>query len=150
MSLGELVDELKGKNDPPAEAPAEPVLQGQVTPEGDIKLDSTDLNVVTARLKVVRGELADLKKEEGQLKALVLVHPDAKAGFNNGEIEIEGTITIDLEHGPLLVALMEGKQFASCCNLSLSLPKVRALAKTDPKIAAVIKTLKGRKIKVIK
>jgi hypothetical protein len=148
MSLGDLVSELHEKK---TAAPAPKTeLGGQVTPDGELKLDAADIDVVTARLKEVRVGMAALKKEEDQLKALLLAHPKAKAGFINSSIEIEGTQTIDLFHGPLLAALMEAKVFPQACNLTLSQPKVRALAAKHPKIAAEITTLHGRKIKTVK
>lgn len=151
MSLSELVGELKGQPEKKLQSPAtKPELGGEVTPDGEIKLDAIDLAVVGAKLKDVRAQLTALKKEEGQLKALVLAHAEAKAGFTNNSLIIEGTQTIDLEHGPLLAALMSTKTFAQCCNMSLSQPKVRDVAAKKPQVAAAIKMLHGRKIKVTK
>lgn len=154
MSLGELVNELKGTIDNIVEEKRALELKnklgGQVSPEGDIKLDTADLSKVAARLKEVRAKVAVLKKEETQLKALVLSHPKAKAGYNDGNIEIEGTLEIDLGNPELLAVLMETKTFASCCNLTLSQPKVRDLAAVNSKVQAAIRTLKGRRIKSIK
>ncbi len=148
MSLGELVSELKKDRQP--KKTEQVTLGGQVTPSGEIKLDVTDIDVVTARLKVVRLEAAALDKEEKQLKSLLLAHPEAKAGFRNSSIEIEGTQSIDLLNGALLTALLETKTFTQACNLSLSQPKVREIAAKNIKVANAIKILHGRKIKTVK
>ena len=152
MSLSELVGELKGKPEKKIdEVQLETELKGQVTPEGEIKLDTADIDVVTARLKEVRLKQAVLKKEESQLKTLLMSHPEAKAGFANSSISIEGTQTIDLAHGPLLAALIETKTFSQACNNpALSQPKVREIAAKKPSVAAAIKILHGRKIKTVK
>ena len=153
MSLSELVSELQGrpeKKKDVADVELEAKLEGQVTETGDIKLDTADLEAVGARLKEVRAKARTLKKQEDQLKALILSHPQAKAGYANAHIEIEGTETIDLEDPELLLALMKTKTFAAACNLSLSQPKVREIAEKKKDVAAVVKKLRGRKIKTVK
>lgn len=148
MSLGELVGELKGH--PKKKPRVETELGGQVTPDGEIKLDTADIEAITAELKKVRNETARLKKEEDRLKALLLAHPQAKAGFCNSSIEIEGTSSIDLENPALLAALMKKKVFTEACNLSLSQPKVRKLAEKHAEISAAVTMLHGRRIKTVK
>lgn len=154
MSLSELVGELKGRPEKKkkdiAEVEIEAKLEGQVLETGDIKLDTTDLEAIGARLKEVRAKQRTLKKEEDALKALILSHRDAKAGYANRSIEIEGTETIDLEHPPLLAALLKTKTLGAACNMSLSIPKVREIASKNKDVAAAIKMQHGRKIKTTK
>jgi hypothetical protein len=150
MSLSELVGELKGRPEKKkdiAEVELEAKLEGQVTETGDIRLDTTDLDAIGAKLKEVRAKQRTLKKEEDALKALILSHKNAKAGYANQSIEIEGTESIDLQHPPLLAALMKTKTFGAACNLSLSQPKVREIAAKNKDVAAAIKMQHGRKIK---
>lgn len=147
MSLGDLVSELHSQDTSPKSE-----LGGQVTADGELKLDTADITVVTAELKRVRNEMKVLKKDEERLKVLLLSHPLAKAGFINSSIEIEGTQSIDLFNGALLSALMETKTFTQACNLTLSQPKVREIAARTPDVAAAVEKaiLHGRKIKVVK
>jgi len=141
-----LADIVRGpQEEPPAAAPTE--LKGQVDETtGDIKLDTANLEVITARLKEVRDMMKPLKKEEDQLKKLILAHPDAKAGFSNAHVNITATDAFDLDSPDLLYALHKAKVLGEAMNMSLSIPKVRKIAERVKSVDKALKTLSGRKI----
>lgn len=135
------------KQDPVAEIDFEHELSGEVTADGIIKLDTTNLDVIGARLRAVRQLAAKCKKEDERLKKLILAHPDSKPGYKNSAIEIEGSQQMMTDNPELLVALMQTNNFAAACNMSVSQPKVRALAETEPKIADALRYSTVRKVK---
>jgi hypothetical protein len=123
---------------------------GTIKPDGKIVMDTADIDTLTRRLNEVRGQIGDLKKEEERLRVLILQHPSAKPGFDNGMIMVKGTEEIDLEDPELLAALLACGRLNEAVNMSLSAPKVRQIASIEPKVAAAVKTNVVRKLHVSK
>lgn len=150
MGLADMIN--AGKTQP---EPADPVEQldfehelgGTIDEDGKIVLDTTDLEAIGARLKAVRGLQAKCKKEDERLRKLILAHPDAKPGFKNTSIEIEGSQQMRTDNPELLVALMQTKTFGEALNLTISAPKVRAIAEKEPKVAEAVRYATVRKVK---
>ena len=122
-------------------------LSGKVV-DGEIKLDTTDIDELSARLRVVRIKLRALKKEDDRVRQLILAHPSAKVGFGNRAIEISANETVDITP-ELLSALADSKKINEAVNISFSVPKIRKLAETNATIAEAFGAarLVGRKIK---
>lgn len=144
MGLAETVGELKGKKEPEVE------LKGEVQENGTIKLDTTDLDAVGKALKIVRKRMAADRKEEKRLKQLVLEHPDAKIGYANQFIHISGSKEMDVEDPQLLAALVRTKTLNRALNMTLSAPKIREIAETEPEVAKAITTSAARKVNIAK
>ena len=151
MGLADVVNEMQGK--PEKKSPELAAkLEGQVTEDGDIKLDTTDLEAVGARIKEVRGLLAPLKKEEERLRKLILSHPKAKEGYHNLSIKITGSDEVDTTSPDVLSALVQSKVLNEAMNISFSAPKIRKLAEKHEDIAKALKKAKqrSRKINLVK
>ena len=124
-------------------------LEGKVDEKtGDIKLDTADLDALSARIKQVRAEIKPLKAEEDRLRKLILAHPDASAGYSNRSITIKPTEDLNLDDPELLHALYKAKVLGEAMNMSLSKPKVRKIAERVKAVEKVLGTHKGRQITV--
>jgi len=140
----------------PRAAAAAPTLAIETPPapsvDGVIKLATTDLDKVGKDLKQVRKEIAALRKQEDQLKQLILSNNLSKPGYANASIEIVGKEKLDTEDPELLVALAKAKSLGAACNMTLSDPKIRALAVSNPDIATayLAALMPARTIKVVK
>jgi hypothetical protein len=135
------IDAMVGREDVPE-------LSGEVKDDGTIVLDTKDLGALGRRINVVRKTASGAKKEEKRLRELILAHPDAKLGFNNGIIEIQPNESIEMTP-QLEEALRSEGLYEEVLNVSVSMPKVRKVASTNPTIAAALKTARrvGRKVK---
>jgi len=130
--------------DEPPPAPKE--LEGQVT-DGEIKLDTMDLECVAERLVFFRTRIAADKKEEARLKKLVLTNPKAREGYCNSYIEINGADTLVMDDPDMLAYLEEQDLLTGIQDTKISAKKLRALAAEDEELAKLLVFDRGRRIK---
>lgn len=151
MAFTDALSDTPARKKPTAAVEIETELSGELDEStGNIKLDTADLDAVSARLREVRIKQRALKKEEDRLKVLVLSHEHAKIGYSNEFIQI---VSMDnLETTPeLLEALITTKKLNEAFNMSISIPKIRDLAEKHKVIAKAYQNslFEGRKIKTL-
>ena len=125
-------------------------LQGRTIEErkGDkiLVIDIKNLPAMSRRLKEVRDEIAALKKEEDRLKSSILAHPDCKIGYADDGIKVTENREVDMEDQNLIDLLKKKDKWDEVTNVSISKPKLRAVAEEDKEIAEAIVWLTSRKI----
>jgi len=121
-------------------------LSGKVE-DGNIKLDTADMDALGARIREVRIKSRYLKKEDERLRELILAHPLAKLGYGNESIEIGKNDSVDMT-AELVLSLIKAKKLNEALNVSISVPKVRKLAEKNDEIAQAYENAKftGRKV----
>jgi len=123
-------------------------LGGSVEEDGTVSLDVKDLVALGQAIKETRKIESAAKKEVARLRELILAHQDARIGYRNDVLSIVEHETV-AETDELVAVLKAEGFYESVVMTSVSVPRVKAVAENNKKVAAALKRARrvGRKVK---